>query len=205
MKTIRGTVHWDCTLGNWPVVPTWHPAYVLRAFTNRTTLESDIRKALEVAAGTYHDTTITTEVLKNLIDIDLYFDGIKPGQLTAVDIETKHGDIDCIGFCMNGMHGVTIPLADGKRRVFSPIDEAMVFSAIANFLSDPTKPKVFQNGQFDVWWIWYKWRMAVHGWEHDTRIIHHAMWPDQQKDLGTMAATHLDVPAWKSVVGEGEK
>lgn len=202
MKTIRGTVHTGGALGPWPVVPTWHPAYVLRSFTNRTMLEADIRKALEVSAGTYREMTIRPALPRTPADVELF---LASTELCAVDIETQRGEIDCIGFSFNGVDAMTVPLADGKRRYWSAADEVRVMEVLARWLSNPARPKLFQNGQYDVWWIWEKWRIPVHGWHHDTRLAHHSVWPDQKKDLGTMAATHLNIPAWKARNEEGEK
>jgi hypothetical protein len=77
---------------------------------------------------------------------------------------------------------------------------------VARVLTHPWKwTFIFQNGSYDVQWIWEKWRIKVRGYAHDTRLLHHAVWPELPKDLATMAALHTDMPQWKPLRGKGLK
>jgi hypothetical protein len=135
----------------------------------------------------------------------------------AVDIENTWGtkvskwglkQIDCIGFSSTRRYaGACFPLFDTMtgKSYWSEAQEFLLRQLINSVLVDPKVKKIFQNGSFDVQLIWEKWRVKVQNYAHDTRLIHHALWPELPKDLGSMAATHTTMPGWKPVKGKRPK
>jgi len=225
IKKLRGTLH-HATVPDYPdphacsfnkyivhgrkVLPTYHPAYVIRQFNHRPMLWADFLKAR--AESEFPEirpvvTDITIPLSVN--DIQDWWDA-RPEQdcLLAVDIETSRGRIDCIGFAYSAERALCVPLIDTTTGTFywdsKPPDDMQVYQWIAEVLTGPC-PKLFQNGSYDVQWIWEKWHIAVNNYAHDTRLLHHALWPELPKDLGTMASLHTDLPQWKPLRGKRMK
>ena len=198
MKKMVGTVH-KAACQDWKVIPTYHPAYIGRNYADLPGVVANLKKvkresefpeirrpAIEIIIPEH-----AHQVCRFLRDI---------GKVAAVDIETQTGAIDNIGFadCFERAMSVPIYRPDTYQGYWhSPEQLKLVMWAIARYLQDPAYTKVMQNGSYDVQWIWEKWHIPVYGWTEDTRLLHHALWPESPKDLGTIAALHLDMPAWK--------
>lgn len=201
MQKLRGTVHPCALASGLQVVVTYHPAYVLRSWTNKTFVEADLQKAARVADGTYRPLNVQCQQAKTPQDVEDWFESnLRPGAVLSVDIETARGGIDSIGFCCDGEHSLFVQFYDVKTGTHSwqsAEDEAAVMLIIARVLEDPTVAKVGHNFAYDTWWIRECWGIGVRGWTDDTRTLHHTLFPDLPKALADLAATHLNLPAWK--------
>jgi len=98
-------------LTNHKVLPTYHPAAVLRQWNYRVVVIADFMKAArerqfrEIRRPQRH---IWTE--PNLHAIEEFFNAyIANAKLIAWDIETSRGQIDCIGFSPDPHHALVIP------------------------------------------------------------------------------------------------
>lgn len=69
--------------------------------------------------------------------------------------------------------------------------------AVAAFLEDRTKKKVFQNRQYDELVCELRWGVVTEGTIFDTMLAHHAISPDEPHNLQRIALTYSDAPAWK--------
>ncbi len=203
MKKLRGTIQQG--IHGLKVIPTYHPSYLLRSYSDAPLVMSDLKKAArESAYPEIREVHIDVKIPKWPYQVVNFLDGL--GELTAVDIETVKGRIDCIGFADHMEQAMCVPLLDPNTlQPYWKTDyaEAKVYTAIADFLEGP-KHKVMQNGSYDTQWIWEKWGVRTNGWFDDTRILHHSLWPELKKDLGTIASLHLTLPSWK-MAGAGRK
>jgi uracil-DNA glycosylase family 4 len=88
---------------------------------------------------------------------------------------------------------------DGRKFPTSPnFAPHPLLDAIHRFLLDPTKKKVFHNGQADRIVLANVWGMdEVLGVTSDTIISYHALYPDEELNLGFCAHAMLDAPHWK--------
>ena len=57
-------------------------------------------------------------------------------------------------------------------------------------------PKLFQNGMYDLQYIW---RMGIRPRQclHDSMLLHHSILPEMQKGLGFLGSVYTSEPAWK--------
>lgn len=196
MKKMRGTLH-QGMMGK--TLVTYHPAYVMRNYNAMPIVLADFQKALrESVSPELGLPKIDVLIPKTPEEVEDFLNDL--GELAAVDIETLKGTIDNIGFadCFERAMSVPIYRPDtGENYWETEADEVRVLSAIAKYLGDPHRHKVFQNGSYDVQWLFEKWGMITMGWTDDTRLLHHALWPESPKDLGTIASLHLNMPSWK--------
>jgi hypothetical protein len=120
----------------------------------------------------------------------------------AVDIETIGQDITCIGFAPNARISIVIPfivLGRTARAYWSDVStELKAWLAVRDILRRPI-PKVFQNGLYDIAFLWRAARIAVWGAEHDTMLLHHALNPESLKSLGFLGSMYTDEGSWKQM------
>ncbi len=118
----------------------------------------------------------------------------------GVDIETMRGTITEIGFAPRSDRAIVVPFysraqPDGNYW-HDPRDEALAWEWVRTILSWLTKP-VFQNGLYDLNYLWKTMGIAVPGAGEDTMLLHHALQPEMKKGLGFLASIHTDEPSWK--------
>mgnify|MGYP003693843559 CR=1 FL=1 len=96
----------------------------------------------------------------------------------AVDIETSGRAITCIGFAPRRDIAIVIPgivvRRSGKAYWPSVDVERKVYKIVKDILTRPI-PKVFQNGLYDIAFIYRAWRIGVRSAEDDTMLLHHSI------------------------------
>ena len=202
VEKLRGSINQEVLTGR-KAVPTYHPAAVMRQYGLRVPLLMDLSKAQNEAAKGPEIELPTRRLLvpETPADIrDWIADNLTdPGTLLATDIETFKGQIDCIGFASSRLEALTIPfinVPDFTSYWSDPADEAEALRYTAEILMGPW-PKLLQYGTYDIQWIWERWGIPVLNYEQDTRLLHHALYPELPKDLATLGATYENERGWK--------
>lgn len=204
---LRGNL-FDCTLvPGYKVIPTYHPAYILRAWHDRVIAVQDLIKCkrfVDVGFSPPHrelwlDPTIEEfEEFVHRFIIDP--DGRPLCDLLSVDVETKGGTVTCIGFAPNKTRSITVPFYDPRNRDrnYWPTAalERRAWDLVKDILQSPAIPKVGQNGLYDIQYC-HKWGIQVIGYLHDTMIRHHSLYPEMEKGLGFMGSIYTDEAPWK--------
>lgn len=212
VKKLQGTVNDSALIPGVKVIPCYHPAAIIYSYGLRPLLWATYLKARrESAFPEIRPFKLDIHIPEDPKEVNDFiawweYEQVDQNILMAVDIETNRGFIDCIGFG-HASTGMCIPFFDINtlEDYWTRDDEVMVREMIVHVLRDPRLPKLFQNGSYDVQWLWEKWGVKVRGWTDDTRLLHHALWPEMPKDLATMAALHTEMPAWKPLKGKVQK
>lgn len=204
INNLRGTVHVTRVLDRpTKVVPTYHPAFILRQWSLRSIAIADLQKALnEAHTPSVHFDNTTLWLQPTLGDIQ-EFDAshMRSARTAACDIETKRGQITCISFSPQpAAHSLCIPFWAG------PNDAAPYWPTLAqeseawrwtrHWLERPDLIKVGQNFMYDLMYI-QAMGIRPQGCHADTLIQHHSLWSELPKRLGDIAASHANVPSWK--------
>lgn len=209
ISKLRGaTLLSDRTASGFKVLPTYHPAAVLRQWDLRPVAIIDMAKALRESSYAeirrpYREIWIEPTVE----DVKRFFDQFLPKTtLLSVDIETSGREITCIGFAPNERTALVVPFSDPRRlgRSYWPTFELerKVWGLIKGVLESPIPKKLFQNGLYDISFLYRGYGIKVAGAEHDTMLLHHALQPESKKDLGFLGATYADEGAWKQMRGK---
>ena len=201
----RGVVQLSThTVDGFKVLPTYHPAAVMRQWNlNRIVVQDLIKAKRESAFPEMRRPKREIWIEPTLEDI-YEFDRlhIQPCESLAVDIETIGCDITCIGFAPSKGVAIVIPFIVLERtaRPYWPdiATELRAWNFVREILKRPT-PKVFQNGLYDIAFLWRAGRIAVHGAEHDTMLLHHALNPESLKSLGFLGSMYTDEGSWKQM------
>jgi DNA polymerase I-like protein with 3'-5' exonuclease and polymerase domains len=123
------------------------------------------------------------------------------GELLSIDIETSGTQITIIGFAPRPDLALVVPFFDPRKasRSYWPTAEleCEVWELIGKVLGDPAIPKLFQNGLYDMAFIWRTKGVACMGATHDTMLLHHSLQPEALKGLGYLGSIYTDHGAWK--------
>ena len=66
---------------------------------------------------------------------------------------------------------------------------------VGQLLRNPSV-KLFQNGVFDLSYL-LRMGFVVNNCQHDTMLLHHALYPELLKGLGFLGSIYTSEPAWK--------
>lgn len=205
ISKLRGVVHYSThTYTGLKVLPTYHPAAIFRQWSLRPVTVIDLIKGLRESE--YPDIRrpereIWIEpTLEDLYEFDRRY--IKPSERLSVDIETAGQCITLIGIAPSPRVALVIPGIGFQRagRAYwgSMADERRVYNFIKEVMSRPVG-KVFQNGLYDIAFMWRAWKIPVMYAEDDTMLLHHALQPESLKSLGFLGSIYTDEGPWKSM------
>ena len=205
----RGTTSLSThTVSGFKILPTYHPAAIIHQWELRPVTVLDLMKAArESKFPEVRRPKVTVCVPETVEDIHEFIENnIRNGNILSVDIETAGEHITCIGFAPSTGCSLVIPFYDGraKGRSYwkSQEDEMEAWTAVRHILGDASIPKLFQNGLYDISFLWRAYGIRVMGAEHDTMLLHHALQPESLKGLGFLGSIYTDHGAWKQMRGK---
>lgn len=196
ITTIRGVT--TQSPEGWKILPTFSPGHVLRSWEARPVVLQDLAKAKrEMEFPEIRRPERVVLVDPTLAEIADFAGQAHP--ILSVDIETKKGQIDCIGFASNKGFAIVVPFltdTDPPKSYWrESADEVTAWRLVKTILETKT-PKLFQNGLYDLQYIL---RMGIRPWNctHDTMLLHHSMFPELRKGLGFLGSIYTDEGSWK--------
>lgn len=201
ISEIRGTLIWSDIL-NCKVLPTFHPAAVLRQWNYKPTVILDLMKAERESKFKeliYVERELWIEPsLEDLYEFDRKF--IAECTQLSVDIETPSGQIDCVAFAPSEKIAICVPFVDRTKpdNSYWPSEaqEVAAWTYVKKWLLHPSA-KIGQNFLYDIQWLWRKMGLKVHNFRHDTMLKHHALFPELPKSLGFLGSIYCNERAWK--------
>ena len=217
--TFGDTAHWALT-GNkgimkWrgsqlhysgaKLVPTLHPANVLRAWENRFPAVEDLKRAREWHEGKRNRPEYNfivhppfedvLYVLQTMLSIaDRHSDVIY-----TADIETFAGHIDCLGFGISSTRAICIPfMRDGDSQGYWTYDEELEIVLLIQKLFHHKHIRwVFQNGLYDLQYFIRHWNFCPEVWM-DTMLAQHVCFLGMPKSLDFLSSIYCDYHTyWK--------
>ena len=202
---IRGTTRLSTHIAaDYKVLPTYHPAAVIRQWELRPTTIADLIKAnreREYPEIRRPEREIwiepTIEDIQEFITLH-----ITKSTLLSVDIETSGNRVTCIGLAPSPRLALVVPFDDSRKPKGSywpdAKTEAQVWVLIKGVLEDRRIRKVFQNGLYDIAFLWRSVGVRVLGASEDTMLLHHSLQPESLKSLGFLGSIYSNESAWKT-------
>lgn len=189
--------------GSYTVVPTYHPAYVLRDWSSRSFVVSDLKRAAKVlreGQPVWADYNFiihpqfekAESVLRDLIDR-----AANGPFALAADIESRYwesgnGQIDCIGFAWSKVDAICIPwMRYGQPNHWSEAEEFVLVKLVRQLVSHPNVLVIWQNGAYDAQYLWRYWRVRPNI-AFDTMLAQHVCWPGTPKALDVLSSLHCE-------------
>lgn len=191
------------------VLPTFHPAHVLRSYENRVVVVTDLMKArVEMTSKEFNRKRREIWTEPDISDLHLWWEehGSK-SELLSIDIETeKCRQISEIGLASDSTHALHIPfIVDRTKSYWPDIETEMAAWKFIRMVMNSEIPKVGQNFIYDIQYLWKIMGIPVHNFVHDTMLLHHALYPGMRKSLGFLGSIYCNEPAWKGLRREGNK
>lgn len=206
---IRGTTTQGKT--GHKVLPTYHPAAILRQWDLRHVTVLDLMKAKrESEFPEVRRPRRYIHIPETISDIEEFYNehyrDLGPSGAIAADIETAAEQITCIGFSSVPTHSFVIPFVDARRGGSywsSRSEEVQAWGWVRTILKSDAR-KVFQNGLYDIHYLWRRYGISVNNAGEDTMLLHHALQPESEKGLGFLGSVYTSEPAWKLMRARGK-
>ena len=204
ISKIRGTTLLSThTVADFKLLPTYHPAAITRDWSLRPTTIADLMKAKrESAYAEIRRPPREIWIEPSLDDIRAFIDQHIHGcDLLSCDIETSGSRVTCIGFAPSPAVAIVIPFDDPRTKsgCYWPTrkDERACWNLVRSVLEDRTIPKLFQNGAYDITFLWRSYGIRTLGAAEDTMLLSHALQPESLKGLGYLGSIYSDEGSWK--------
>lgn len=212
---LRGTVHRSVTSTPYKVVPTWHPAAVMRNYLQRPIAIVDMCKALAESYSpeiTYTNCELWLRpTLDDLYEFERRF--MRVPLLDSVDVETAQGEITCIGIAPDPEHALVIPFRTDpvgfKRPGGGPTiykmtgnywptayHEATAWKWVKRVLENNARPILGQNFMYDLAYL-LKYGIRPKRCVEDTMLAHHSKFSELPKNLGFLGSVYTNHRSWK--------
>lgn len=209
IRKLRGTVTTSTTPPGLKVLPTYHPAAILRDWSMRSVTVADLMKAKRQAA--FPEVRRPKRELwlePSLNHIELFYRSYISGcTKLSFDIETAGAtQITCVGFAPGPDRAIVIPFVDNRKPGGSYwpdiASERQAWRWVQRYLAHSSE-KLGQNTLYDINWLWSLLGITPTNYCRDTMLKHHAMNPELEKGLGFLGSIYTDEPAWKTMRGKG--
>lgn len=199
------------------VVPTYHPAYILRMYGDRPVTELDLRRvAREANSPNIVQQQFLFEINPQFSRV-LEFLRTRPPRI-SVDIESTRNMVRCIGIADSPTHAICIPfiakpyeIKPGDVTLFleqsagssaptnsrwSHDEEYAILSEMDKLFRDPSVQKVFQNFPYDSTVLSQEFGFEFRNYYLDTLNAQHTSYPELPKALDFQASIHTRIPYW---------
>lgn len=184
------------------VLPTYHPAAVMREWKLRPIVVADLMKAKREAE--FPELVRPSREIwiePTLDDLDTFErDFILGSRDLSIDIETAGDQITCVGFAPSVDRAIVIPFVDPMRsdgNYWRSLSDELRAWAYVRRWCGLGKDIVGQNFLYDTHFLWRRYGIVLPGSEDDTMLMHHAMQPEMEKGLGFLASIYTDELPWK--------
>lgn len=209
ISKIRGAITVSKAPPGFKVLPTYHPAAVLRDWSLRPVTILDLAKAKRESA--FPDIRRPKRIVyiePQLPDMEwFYAEHLVNAKRITLDIESLGDQITCIGFSPNKKISLVIPFVDPRRPTGSywptADDECAAWRWVNRVLQLPA-PKTAQNGLYDIHFLWRNYGITVRNFEHDTMLLHHSLQPESPKALGFLGSVYTNEASWKMMRTRGK-
>lgn len=201
------------------ILPTFHPAAVLRQWHFRVVVVADFIKALrESESPEYIRPRRRIWIEPTIEDLHLFYkqhiEKLEKDPslgLLSCDIETARQKwITCISFAPDPWNAITVPFVDPYREHYhywdTPEAEAEAWLWVNARLTGPAR-KVGQNFLYDMQYLIRKAPFPIHVRHlvEDSMLKHHALQPEMPKALDFLGSVYTNEAAWKTMRPRGTK
>ena len=185
--------------GKVKVIPTIHPAAVLRQWDQRAIAVQDIRRAAKYRNGAPYPTPqwrfhVRPSYATAREGLEGILSALAAGPLElSFDIETRHGHTACAGISWSPTDGLCIPLmcVENPNGYWSEDEEASLVYLLYQILTHPNAQVVGQNLLYDSQYTYRHWHFIPRVTQ-DTMISHHVCFAGLPKRLDYQASMYCD-------------
>jgi hypothetical protein len=188
--------------GRYKVLPTWHPAAILRQWELRVIALADLHKAkVESSFSELNRPERFIYMEPEIEDLWAFYNQYLRNQpFISADVETKERTITEVGLATaDGKNCLVVPFWDRDSitgnywPTFDTEREAWRF--VRHVLVN--HPSIGQNFSYDMQYFLRTVHIPCPHFVGDTMLLHHAMQPEMEKSLGFLGSIYTNEPSWK--------
>lgn len=189
-----------------PLLPTLHPAFVLRSMASKPELVRDIKRLRDNLDnwGPTDLQIIIPDTYEQALDALHYLDKF---QRYTVDIETKlRSQVLCVGFGISSYEAVVFPFVSNEHPLgyYTPVQEIDLIRRLDRILRDPAKTIGNQNFAYDRQFLARMWGVLPR-MDFDTMIAQSVLYPGTLRNLAYLSSLYCqhhkywkdDLKDWK--------
>lgn len=181
------------------VLPTYHPAAILRQWTWRPIAVHDLRRAKGMSLTRELKPLDYTIIIRPdfgtaMAALDKLYAAVMRGKMDlAVDIETRAGHIACIGIAWSEKEALVIPLMCVERPegYWTEDEELMLMWRMKQILQHPNACVIGQNFLYDAQYF-YRWLHYIPNVKRDTMLAQHTLFSNMPKGLDFLSSMYCD-------------
>lgn len=172
------------------ILPTWHPAYLLRGnYNEKPVVEADLRKANRQAAHPFKP-EVQFNYNPSFDEIIEFLQQRHPRY--TLDIETIKNTIRCIGFGWSIHDAISIPILKGHEQYWTLEQETLILSHLDRLFRDPACEFVLQNGPYDLTILARDFGFQIANYKLDNMFAQHLLFPELLKGLAFQCSLYTD-------------
>lgn len=167
------------------LIPAYHPAAILRMWEWRNITVHDLRRcAREAQSPCILYPLYNFTVRPALPTVMSWLEALKEIPKVAVDIETRNGQIACLGIARSATEAICIPFlcVETLEGYWSLEEELAIVLKLREVLTHPDIKVIGQNFIYDAQYIARHWGF-VPSVTFDTMLAHHTCFPALPKSL----------------------
>lgn len=181
------------------VVPTYHPAAVLREWSWRATTVHDLRRAAQFRNGEGYPAPkwnfiIRPDRRKCVDTLQAILRSLDQGpQRLSFDLETRSGHIACAGLSWTLLDCICIPFmcVESRSGYWTEDEETEIIWILRSILTHPNAQVVGQNILYDSQYTWRHWHFVPNVFQ-DCMISQHSIFSDLPKSLAFQASMYCN-------------
>jgi len=214
ITTYRGSILTSLQ-GNFKVMPTIHPAALLRSASEgvvqekatshsaRLYIQHDLNRAVEQSKfPEFKLPKRTLEIARSRIDLWRFLELYKGLTDVSVDIEVLHAIPVCVALSFNEWHAISIPLLDvwklmGKESGISDGEFDAMWRMVAELLTNPSINVIGQNYKFDDTKLRKPCGIVTRNVFFDNLLAAHALHCELPKSQAFLTSVYTEEPYYK--------
>jgi uracil-DNA glycosylase family 4 len=179
------------------VVPSIHPAMILRQYEWRPIFIQDLKRCLIEARSPKLDLPKRALLHSPTYDeVMFHLPRMNHSEAVAVDIELMRGHISCIGFADSADFAICVPFDTGKGSYWSSSSqEEGAWRLCAELIQNPNVKKIIQNALFELSFLGGS--DCLQGLYWDTMVASHVLYPEFKKSLDFLTSIYTREPYYK--------
>lgn len=181
------------------IVPTIHPALILREWSYKALAAHDLRRAARWQhLGYVEPPPMSFKVRPSFEDVTSRLNTLleeceHDRVVLACDLETRAGHIACVGLAWSPTEAISIPLMCIERPsgYWELSEELTILDLLVRLLEHKNVRIIGQNFSYDAQYLW-RWLKCLPRLALDTMVTHHVCFPGTDKDLATLSSLYCD-------------
>lgn len=174
----------------WKVIPTYHPAAILRMWSWRHIAVQDLRRcANEAKFPEIRTPEYTFHIRPSFREVSEYLSRAEAALAQGVvkiscDLETLARQISCVGLALSRTEAICIPILtkDNPEGYWSPEEELAIVLRLKRILTHPNARVFGQNFLYDCQYFARYWGFIPRHTD-DTMVAWHTVFPGEKKSL----------------------